>query len=188
MITVLDRINDIQNIALGKEAILSDNVPLQPITLKENKTRLELNLEPLFNSNKALNKLQAEADVNRKERELFTKVVREQQQNISKSELLVSDLLKGSNRGDNIYSLLLEAVEIITLLTGNTALLEQIKRNLLEIYHIGLNEEGANEPFKADARERINKLKKAIDTETDKDIKKRLQDALKRNLELVEGK
>lgn len=84
--------------------------------------------------------LQREADVIKKERERAVAVYGEYQKNIKLSEQLQTDILKGVKRGEDIYSLFLKAVQVISLMTSNTVFYSQLNDDIRAIYGAGLSE------------------------------------------------
>ena len=73
-------------------------------------------------------------EVEREERELLRKEYSRLQENTLKSELLRGDILKGITRKEEPVSLLLKAIECISLMTGDTAMLAQSQRDLASVY------------------------------------------------------
>lgn len=123
-------------------------------------------------------------------------VYKEHQQNIKKSGALRSDVLKGINEGESPLSILLKAVECISLMTGDEAFYNQSKNSILAVYGWGL---GDPSPLEAELKEvdkRLAMLKRAElgEENAPPDIAKRVNDAivaheaLKEKLEKKMGK
>ena len=78
----------------------------------------------------SVHRLEAE----REERELLKKEYGRIQENTIKSELLRGEILKGITRKEEPLALLLKAIECISLMTGDTALLIQSRRDIGALY------------------------------------------------------
>lgn len=57
-------------------------------------------------------------------------ILKEYQQNIKASELTRAAIIKGIQAGEPIEGLLLKACSVISLMTGDTAFTEQVKKDL----------------------------------------------------------
>lgn len=93
-----------------------------------NMPKTETSLDRLTGENKGIAKLQREADRKLSEKEQAIAVYREYQQNIKLSEQLQTEILKGSEQGENIKILFLKAVKAISLMTGNNYFYSQLQK------------------------------------------------------------
>lgn len=75
-----------------------------------------------------LARLQRDIDKQLAKNDLFKKIINEFQSNIKKSETLRAEILKGQLAGESTDILFIKAVECISLMTGDTAFYNQIKR------------------------------------------------------------
>lgn len=89
-------------------------------------------------------------------------IYRAQQQSIQKAGYLNSDLLRGIKRGESIYKLFLQAVEIIGLLTGDTTMHSQASEDIKAIYGMGFLEPYPVQMELDEIRQRLSKLSEAI--------------------------
>ena len=79
---------------------------------------------------RAVIKLQREQEDLRKAEEMYTTY----QQNIKRAGTLRSEILKGLRAGEDPRAILLKAVECISLMTGDTVIYSQSKKDLIEKY------------------------------------------------------
>ena len=126
---------------MGLDFTALNNIPLQvakkdftePIGYEVN---LALKLEkPATGQNKAhsgqtTNKLDGE----KKERARLREMYSTYQENIRRAGSCRRDILKGMKRGEDPLVLLLKALECISLVTGDTVILEQGKADITAIY------------------------------------------------------
>lgn len=171
--------------------------PTEPILEPEEyKTTLETEntLEGQINGLQGIPILQKQADNNKAEKERALAVYREYQENIKTSSQLQTDILKGARRGEDIYSLFLKAVKIISLMTSNTPFYNQLEGDIRAIYGIGLQEAPAIDIELQQVTERYIKLLEALEREPDGDSKDRIKQAIKahenkiRELDALMGK
>jgi hypothetical protein len=102
----------------------------------EYKTPIEAKkpLETLTEGLEGINKLQREADRKKQDIDRSLAICREYQQNIKTSSQLQTEILKGVRAGEDIYSLFLKAVKVISLMTSNTVFYSQIEGDIRAIY------------------------------------------------------
>lgn len=111
----------------------------------------------------------------------------EYESNRRKASQLQADILKGANAGEDIYTLFLQAVQVISLMTGNVPYYEQIKADIMAVYGIALQEPQALNVLLDAVQNRINKLDIAINQQgLDTADKARIQTALNKNKEQKE--
>ena len=113
------------------------------------------------------------------EHERTLEVYREYQKNIRESGSLRTDILKGAKAGEPPVALLLKAVKCISLMTGDTVFYSQLEGDIKSIYGAGLLEP---EPLKIEiqeTRERLQRLQKALERDTEPaDSKQRIERAI----------
>lgn len=127
-------------------------------------------------------------DQERIERERVREVYATYQNNIKKAGELRSNILKGLQAGEDPIALLLQAIECISLMTGDTVIYTQSKANILAVYGWGL---GEPEPLKRDledAQRRLQSLQRALNEEGVPELEReRLQNAIKAHRELIKS-
>lgn len=113
------------------------------------------------------------------EHERTLAIYREYQHNIKESESLRTAILKGAKAGEPPVALLLKAVKCISLMTGDTVFYSQLEGDIKSIYGAGLLEP---EPLKIEiqeTQERLQKLQKALERDTETaDSKERIKRAI----------
>lgn len=114
--------------------------------------------------------------------ERANKIYETYQDNIKKSEMLISDILNDIKLGQNPYNLLLKAIECISLMTGNPYYYNQSKDDLQAIYG-ALGYKTPVEQEAQEVQERLKNLIKALDRETDTNNKERIKKAIKAHKE-----
>ena len=72
------------------------------------------------------------------------------QDNIKKAGELRSDILKGIQQGENSYTLLLQAIECISKMTGESLFYTQSKEDIKAIYGVGFQQ---HQPLEIEIRE-----------------------------------
>lgn len=107
--------------------------------------------------------LEQQAGTARQERALWQR----QADNILRSEAARTRLLKGIARGEDPCALLLEALACISLMTGDTLLLEQGRADLLAIYGEGLLRPVPLQMQLDQVRDRLARLKAARPADPD---------------------
>ena len=86
-----------------------------------------------------------------------------QQQAIQATGQKTTELLKGIQRGEGIYTLFLQAVEIIGLMTGDTVIHNQAAEDIKSIYGVGLLERQPLQMELDEIRQRLDKLTEATE-------------------------
>ena len=86
-----------------------------------------------------------------------------QQQAIQATGQKTTELLKGIQRGEGIYTLFLQAIEIIGLMTGDTVIHTQAAEDIKSIYGVGLLERQPLELELSKIRQRLGKLTEATE-------------------------
>ena len=108
------------------------------------------------------------------------------QENIKLSELKRSKILKGVAGGEDIYSLFLEAIKIISLMTDDESYYDQIKKDLMTIGRATDNKPVIEIEIK-EAKQQLEQLEKAMTTTNTEEDKRRLQRAIKRHRDRIES-
>lgn len=107
------------------------------------------------------------------------------QENTIKTNLLINAIIKGIQQGEDIYYLFLKAIECIGLTTGDGALYNVCKGHLEVVYGYG----GINDtPLKIKLQEvetRLHNLILARESETDENVLKRIDNAIKSHEGLI---
>ena len=101
-----------------------------------------------------LGALQRKADQNKAEIDRNLEVYRTYQENIKRSGQLQTDILKGVQAGEDIYSLFLKAVQAISCMTSNKTFYSQVEADLISIYGIGLQQPAPLKLERMDPRKR----------------------------------
>lgn len=81
------------------------------------------------------------------------------QENIKKSQMLQTDILKGVHAGENTARLLIMAAECIAAMTGNTLFADQVHREIVDMYGGVFHDKGALEIELQEVEGRLSKLK-----------------------------
>lgn len=126
-----------------------------------------------------LGSLQRKANQNKAKADRTLEVYRAYQENIKRSEQLQTDILKGVQAGENIYSLFLKAVQAISCMTSNTVFYSQLEGDIRAIYGVGLQEAPALQIELWQGQERYKKLLEALERESDGDSRERIKRAIK---------
>ena len=109
-----------------------------------------------------LGALQRKADQNRAEKEQTLEVYRTYQENTKQSGQLQTEILKGVQRGESIYTLFLKACKAISLMTSNPYFYTQLQEDTIAIYGAGLLEP---EPLKMELEAVEGRLQKLRDAQ-----------------------
>jgi hypothetical protein len=150
----------------------SKEVPVEPKTPQKAPQRATEGTE-------TAGRLLAQYRQEKAEHERTIEVYREYQKNIRESGSLRTDILKGAKAGEPPVALLLKAVKCISLMTGDTVFYSQLEGDIKSIYGAGLLEP---EPLKIEiqeTRERLQRLQKALERDTEPaDSKQRIERAI----------
>ncbi len=114
----------------------------------------------------------------RDELDRAAEICAEYQKNIKAAEALQVDIIKGVKRGESPAKLFLEAVHIISLMTGNEAVYSQILADFKAIYGRGLRGPAPLAMELEEVEARAKKLEAAEAEEEDPDSRARIRNAL----------
>lgn len=114
------------------------------------------------------------------------KVYATQQENIKLTESLRGDITKGIQTGESPLSLLLKALECISLTTGDTLIYSEGKENLRAVYGWGLSDPAPLEQELREAQTRLAMLTRPELSQTTPDEQRRIQRAVTAHRELIE--
>jgi hypothetical protein len=104
---------------------------------------------------------------------------KEYQNNIRLSGGLQTELTKGAREGEPAYNLLLKAVKVISLMTGNKLFYTQIYKDIVAIYGEGLKEQIPIEWELDEVRKRLANLREALERDSiEPDSKERIKKAI----------
>ena len=117
--------------------------------------------------------LQRKADQTKAEIDRNLEVYRAYQENIKRSGQLQTDILKGVQAGEDIYSLFLKAVQAISCMTSNKTFYSQVEADLISIYGIGLQQPAPLKLELMDTQKRLDRLREAEQREPNIDSIKR---------------
>lgn len=123
--------------------------------------------------------LQLRADAIRLENSRSLEICKEYQENIKKSSQLQTELLKGVQAGEDIYTLFLKATEALSKLINNSLFYEQIERDIKSVYGRGLQEPAPLRLELVEVNTRLTKLREAERRETDYNSLERIRVAIK---------
>lgn len=120
-------------------------------------------------------KLNKERENNEKAAEMH----RFYQENISRSQTMTAELLKGVHAGEDSNLLLLKATKIISMMTGNGLIYEQLESDLKSIYGAGLLEPYPLELELKEIQGRLERLQEAEQREGETEAsKQRIRNAI----------
>ena len=126
-----------------------------------------------------LGALQRKADQNKAEIDRNLEVYRTYQENIKRSGQLQTDILKGVQAGEDIYSLFLKACKAISLMTANTVFYSQLEGDIRAIYGQGLLDPLPLQIELQQTQERLTRLREAEERELEADSRERIKRAVK---------
>ena len=167
----LDRLNGLR-FADFQEKQPSKTPTDEPLGAEEYKTSAEQE-HALKRQIEGLGALQRKADQNKAEIERNLEVYRTYQENIKRSGQLQTDILKGVQAGEDIYSLFLKAVQAISCMTSNKTFYSQVEADLISIYGIGLQQPAPLKLELMDTQKRLDRLREAEQREPNIDSIKR---------------
>ena len=167
----LDRLNGLR-FADFQEKQPSKTPTDEPLGAEEYKTSAEQE-NALKRQIEGLGALQRKADQNKAEIERNLEVYRTYQENIKRSGQLQTDILKGVQAGEDIYSLFLKAVQAISCMTSNKTFYSQVEADLISIYGIGLQQPAPLKLELMDTQKRLDRLREAEQREPNIDSIKR---------------
>lgn len=120
----------------------------------------------------------------KEEREKARKAYSEYQNNIKKAGMLRNSILKGIRAGEDPVKLLLMAMEVIGLMTGNKTLYSQSTEDIKAIYGWGLGEPAPLKKDLENAKVRLEKLLQSSDA-TPLEAQPRIKEAIKAHKDLI---
>ena len=123
--------------------------------------------------------LRREAELQQRELKRAREIIKEYQDNIRASGTLKSELLKGTNRGEEIPRLLLQACKLVSIMTGDELFYTIIERNVREIYGAGMLEQVPLDMELKALERRRNLLAAAYERETETDTREHIKNAYK---------
>ena len=167
----LDRLNGLR-FADFQEKQPSKTPTDEPLGADEYKTSAEQE-HALKRQIEGLGALQRKADQNKAEIDRNLEVYRTYQENIKRSGQLQTDILKGVQAGEDIYSLFLKAVQAISCMTSNKTFYSQVEADLISIYGIGLQQPAPLKLELMDTQKRLDRLREAEQREPNIDSIKR---------------
>lgn len=110
-------------------------------------------------------RLQQQADKSALELQRAREVYKAYQANILAAGTLKNDILKGIDRGESLYNLLLKAGEAIARTTGDSVFSDVLKRKLIEVRGLGLGDPEPLDGERQDIKARLDKLHAALERE-----------------------
>lgn len=167
----LDRLNGLR-FADFQEKQPSKTPTDEPLGAEEYKTSAEQE-HALKRQIEGLGALQRKADQNKAEIDRNLEVYRTYQENIKRSGQLQTDILKGVQAGEDIYSLFLKAVQAISCMTSNKTFYSQVEADFISIYGIGLQQPAPLKLELMDTQKRLDRLREAEQREPNIDSIKR---------------
>lgn len=167
----LDRLNGLR-FADFQEKQPSKTPTDEPLGAEKYKTSAEQE-HALKRQIEGLGALQRKADQNKAEIDRNLEVYRTYQENIKRSGQLQTDILKGVQAGEDIYSLFLKAVQAISCMTSNKTFYSQVEADLISIYGIGLQQPAPLKLELMDTQKRLDRLREAEQREPNIDSIKR---------------
>ena len=129
---------------------------------------------------------QRRRDTERATYERSLQICRMYQENTKASSQLQAEILKGVQTGESPLDLLLKASEAIALMTSNKFFYEQVKCDLISIYGKTLLSPAPLLWELKAARDRLERLRRAMAQEETTDGKQRIQAAVKAHCEKIE--
>lgn len=121
--------------------------------------------------------LRREAEQQQYELRRAREILKEYQDNTRASGTLKSEILKGSNRGEEIPRLFLQACKMISTMTGDELFYTIIERNVREIYGAGMLEQVPLDMELKTLERRRNLLAAAYERETENDTREHIKAA-----------
>jgi len=149
----------------GKKADEVNCIPLTPERAAENPP--------------AAAQLRREAEQQQYELRRAREILKEYQDNTRASGTLKSEILKGTNRGEDIPRLLLQACKLISIMTGDELFYTIIERNVREIYGAGMLEQVPLDIEIKSLERRRDLLAAAYERETETDTREHIKNAYK---------
>ena len=123
--------------------------------------------------------LQRKADEHKEALVRSLAVYKKYQENIMISSQLQTEILKGAKAGESVYSLFLKACKALSLMTSNTLFYTQLETDIREIYGQGLLEAYPLQMELQTTKERIARLKEALERDIEPRARDRIQLSIK---------
>ena len=118
--------------------------------------------------------LDAVSDTNRRNLEMYSSY----QANIKTAGAIESDITKGLQQGKPLAVLFLQAMKVISLMTGNSFTYQNTVELLQAVYGFGLHEPDVEALTAEKVRERLEKLENSLILTTDRIDKAHIQNAI----------
>lgn len=112
-------------------------------------------------------------------------VYSEHQENIKKSGMLRTDILKGLQQGENVYILLLKAMKCISLMTGDNLFYTQGKEDIKAVYGLGVEQGQALELELQEVKDRLQLLSRPELQNEPEESRRRINTAIKQHKERI---
>ena len=106
--------------------------------------------------------------------QISARICREYLDNVSATDALQAEILKGIKSGEDFYHLFLKAAKAVSLMTSNPQFYTQIKRDCRTLYGGIFNNKEPLEEMLEETRERMEKLQQAAAVEADIDARDRI--------------
>ena len=106
--------------------------------------------------------------------EMSARICREYLDNVSATDELQAEILKGIKAGEDFYHLFLKAVKAVSLMTSNPQFYTQIKRDCRTLYGGIFNNKEPLVEMLEETRDRMEKLQQAAAVEADIDARDRI--------------
>ena len=119
--------------------------------------------------------LDAVSDRNRRSLEMYSTY----QRNIIEAETLESEITKGLQQGKPLAILFLQAMKIISNMTGNPFTYQNTAEILQAVYGFGLHKPDAEAVAAENVQNRLDKLKHSLETVTDRTDRAHIQNAIR---------
>ena len=117
--------------------------------------------------------------------EMSARICREYLDNVSATDELQAEILKGIKAGEDFYHLFLKAVKAISLMTSNPQFYNQIKRDCRTLYGGIFNNKEPLIEMLEETRDRMAKLEKAASVEADIDARDRITRCIEEHREKI---
>lgn len=130
--------------------------------------------------------LQKKADNRKQQLEFSADVLKVHQEAKRKTTLLISDITKGLQQGEDIHDLFLKALEALALTTNAPDFYQRSRETLKTVYGVGLGEARPLEIELEDIRRRLERLQTALKQADGAEEQRRLKNAIKAHEKRVE--
>jgi len=96
-----------------------------------------------------------------------------------------TEFVKDIQQGKDVYGLLLDAIDLVGIATGDGAFVAQTRSDLKAIYGKGLQIDAVGKKSRQEARKRLEKLRESLQVTDDPKDKQRIQTAIKKHEEFL---